>query len=358
MSVKIGLFTMFSFLCFCIAGFAIYAFFITEKNLPAGKNNFSSALLPLSQSISDMLSNGLGTSPVPSVSPSAPREFSTVWFTDYSGDRIAAINRATGQLTWSQTFSFPSVTDSGQASNVEFMTVAPNGDIMAATSNGMLIQELDRTSHEVVWQYGVLNQQYCDKCLHQPKKAYLLNNGTEVLVTDANNRRVVIINKATKQIVWEYGHKAEMRDAPGYLKGNRFAMPLDDQGSRILISDTLTNKIMIIDRATKNIAWQWQDVGGKWLQNVFPTADGTFIAEDHLKNEVFEVTENGQILWTLHQLKDGSTLNYPTDAIKLGNGNVLISEAGKRRIIEVNPQTGEIVWQYNKAGLATSIAVE
>ena len=354
MSLKIGLFTVFSLVCFSVAGLATYVFFANEPRISQETHKLFGQL-PISKTMRDIqqLAN-----PSPSPTPSAPQEFSTVWFTDYSGDRITAINRATGQVTWNQVFTFPSVTESGQASNAEFMTVAPNGDIMATTSNGMLIQELDRTSHEVVWQYGVLNQQYCDKCLHQPKKAYLFNNGTEVLVTDANNRRVVIINKATKQIVWEYGHKAEMRDAPGYLKGNRFAMPLDDQGSRILISDTLTNKIMIIDRATKNIVWQWQDTQGKWLQNVFPTADGTFVAEDHLKNEVFEVNENGQILWTLHQLKDGSTLNYPTDAIKLGNGNVVISEGGKRRIIEVNPQTGEVVWQYDKAGLATSIAVE
>ena len=286
------------------------------------------------------------------------KDFTTVWFADFSGNRIAGVDRTTGKIIWEQTFSFPSVQDSGQASNVEFMTVAPNGNPLVATSNGMLIQEIDRTNHQVVWQYGVLNQQYCDKCLHQPKKTHLFNNGTEVLVTDANNRRVVIINKATKQIVWEYGHKAEMRDAIGYLKGNRFAMPMDETGSQILISDTLTNKIMLIDRATKNIAWQWQDASGKWLQNVFPTSDGTFVAEDHLKNEVFEVNKDGKILWTLHQLADGTTLNYPTDAIKLGNSNVLISEGGKRRIIEVNPLTGEIVWKFTGAGLPTAIAVE
>lgn len=328
-------------LCFLIAEFGTYIFFKSSPIISNTQKNIVHALLPLSSTVYH----------------AAPQEFTTVWFTDYDGNRVAAVNRATGQITWEQTFSFPSVTDSGQASNVEFMTVAPNGDLMVTTANGMIIEELDRTTHNVVWKYGVLNEQYCNKCLHQPKKAYLFN-GHEVLVTDANNRRVVIIDKNTNQIVWEYGHKAEMRDAPGYLKGNRFAIPMDETGSKILISDTLTNKIMIVDRTTKNIVWQWVDTNGKWLQNVFPTAGGTFVAEDHLKNEVFEVNKDGQVMWTFNKFSDGRILNYPTDAIKLGNGNVLISEGNHGRIIEVNPQTGEIVWQYKKAGLVTSIAVE
>lgn len=330
-----------------IISFIAYSYFESQQNITSVYKKTTSALLPIAQKISN----------IPQASP-ITQEFKTVWFTDYSGNRVVGVDRATGKITWQQAFSFPSVPDSGQPSNVEFMTIAPGGNPMITTANGMLVQELDRASHEVLWHYGVLNQQYCNTCLHQPKKAYLFNNGTEVLVTDANNRRVVIINKATNQIVWQYGHTAEMRDAPGYLKGNRFAMPLNDQGSKILISDTLTNNIMIIDRATKNIDWQWKDPNGKWLQNVFPSQDGTFVAEDHLKNEVFEVNKSGQIVWTLHQLADGTTLNYPTDAIQLDNGNVLIAEGGRHRIIEVNPQTKEIVWKYTSAGLVTSIAVE
>jgi outer membrane protein assembly factor BamB len=311
--------------------------------------------LPLSK---DAVKNLLSQAQAIPQDPNTGKDFKTVWIADYSGNRIMGIDRTSGKIIWNQTFSFPSVTESGQASNAEFMTIAPNGDIMMSNSNGMLIQELDRTSHEVVWQYGVLNQQYCNRCLHQPKKAYLISDGHEVLVTDANNRRIIIIDKATKQIIWEYGHKAEMRDAVGYLKGNRFAMPLDATASRILISDTLTKRIMIVDRATKTIQWQWTDTDSKWLQNVFPTPEGTFVAEDHLADKVFEVNKDGQMLWTLRQLADGTTLHYPTDAIKLGNGNVLIAEGGKRRIIEVNPQTGEITWQFTSAGLPTAIDVE
>ena len=333
-------------LCSVGAAIGVYFFFTSDHTFSSTTHRIASALLPLSKAANN-----------PQSTPPVPQEFRTVWFTDYSGDLVAAVNRATGQITWEQTFSFPSVPDSGQASNVEFMTVAPNGDLMVTTSNGMLVQEIDRTSHKVVWQYGILNQQYCDKCLHQPKKAFLISNGHEVLVTDANNRRVIIIDKDTNQIVWQYGHTTVMGSQPGYLRGPRFAIPINNE-TQILLSDTLDKKIMIIDRATKNIVWQFTKSDSTWLQNVYPADDGTFIAEDDLKAEVFEVNKDGKIVWTLHKLADGTALDYVTDTIQLGNGNVLISEGNRRRIIEVNPATGEIVWEFDKAGLITSIAVE
>lgn len=177
-----------------------------------------------------------------------PKELKAVWFTDYKNSSAKAVNRA-GEIIWEQHFSFPSANED-EPSNIEFITISPNGNPLVTTANGMLIQEIDRATHKTAWQYGILNQQYCDQCLHQPKKAYLFNDH-EVLVTDANARRVIIIDKNTNQIIWEYGVKNAMKDAPGYLKGNRFAVPLDGAASKILISDTLTKRVIIVDRQTK-----------------------------------------------------------------------------------------------------------
>lgn len=287
--------------------------------------------------------------------PNPPKDIKAIWFTDYKGSNVTGIDRA-GQIIWEKHFAFASENEE-EPSNIEFLTVAPNGNLMVSTANGMLIQEIDRATKNVVWKYGVLNHQYCNKCLHQPKKAYLFNDH-EVLVTDANTRRAVIIDKNTNQITWEYGVKNAMKDAPGYLKGNRFAMPLDKTGSNILITDTLTKRVMIVDRASKNILWQWEKPDSKWLQNAYPDSDGGFIVEDHLNNNVFKVSKDNQIVWDISTLADGSSLKYPTDAIALPSGNILIAEAGRGRIIEVDPQTRQIAWEYKKAGFVTSIDVE
>lgn len=293
-------------------------------------------------------------SPITSA-PAVPADFTAVWFTDFAGNRVVAVNRA-DQVVWEQHMASPPLPPKSYNGNVEFLTIAPDGNIMSTDANGMMVQELDRATHQLVWQYGVKDQQYGAKRLHQPKKAFSFND-QEVLITDANNRRVIIIDKTTNEITWQYGHEGVMSDKPGYLKGNRFAMPLAG-GQEVLISDTLTKKIIIVDRATNNILWQWEKPDAEWLQHVLPTSEGTFVAEDHLKNEVFEVNRTGEILWNLHTLADGTTLKYPTDVVKLGNGHVLVAEAGRGRIIEVDPQTKEIVWQYAQAGFPTSLAVE
>jgi outer membrane protein assembly factor BamB len=338
--------------CLVLIGTAVIAL-SRQQNSLAGNNHKITAN-------KQTTGHATATEPLPTLPPG---NFQTVWWTDYEGSNVKAVNHD-GQSIWQQSFSFPSVPDSGQASNVEFMSVAPTGDLMVTTANGMLVQELDRATHKVVWQYGVLNQQYCDKCLHQPKKAYLLNND-EVLVTDANNRRVIIINKDTKQIVWQYGHTTVMSDKDGYLKGPRFAMPLDPDAKQILMSDTLQKKIMVVNRASGTIIWQASLPDTQWLQNVYPAQDGTFIAEDDLQAEIYDVGQDGQIIWTLHTLANGENLKYPTDAIPLSNGDVLIAEAGRDRVIEVNPQTKAIVWQYGggtpkgaSVGFITSLAVE
>ncbi|MDP3685701.1 MAG: PQQ-binding-like beta-propeller repeat protein, partial [bacterium] len=200
--------------------------------------------------------------------------------------------------------------------------------------------------------------------LHQPDKAFKLNDH-EVLINDGNNRRVIIVDQRTNDIVWQYGKTLTMGTGPGLLRGNTHAVPLDG-GKQILITDTLEKKLILVDHTTKNVLWEWEKPDAKWLQHVFPTAEGTFVLEDRQKNEVFELNRQGEILWTLNELADGSRLRYPTDTVKLGNGNVLIAEAGQQRIIEVNPQTKQIVWQYGggkptpgaSAGLPTTLAID
>ena len=271
-------------------------------------------------------------------------EFTTLWISNFSGNRILAVNRA-GDTVWEQHMASPPIPPRSFNVHVEYVTVAPNGNLMTADGEGMMVQELDWRTHTLVWQYGVRSVQGHGKgYLHQPDKAFKLNDH-EVLINDGNNRRVIIVDQRTNDIVWQYGKTLTMGTGPGLLRGNTHAVPLE-RGKQILITDTLEKKLILIDRATRNILWEWRKPDAKWLQHVFPTVEGAFVLEDRQKNEVFELNRQGEILWTLHELADGSRLHHPTDTAKLGNGNVLIAEAGRNRVIEVNPRTREIVWQY------------
>lgn len=287
---------------------------------------------------------------------SVPPDFTTLWLTDFKGDRVLGLNRA-GDVVWQQSMVAPPIPPSGYATHTEYVTLAPNGNLIISDGEGMMIQEIDRQTHHLVWQYGVKDKQGASRgYLHQPDKAFKFNDH-EVVVNDGNNRRVIVIDQKTNDIVWQYGHTLQMGTAPGFLRGNTYVLPIDG-GQKILITDTLEKNIMLIDRATQHIDWQWRKPDAKWMQHVSLTLQNTFILEDRQKNDVFEVNRDGQILWDLTTLADGQSLHYPTDAIKLGNGNVLIAEAGRSRVIEVNPHTREIVKTYPNVGFVTTIAID
>jgi outer membrane protein assembly factor BamB len=65
----------------------------------------------------------------------------------------------------------------------------------------------------VLWRYGASSG---PGELNKPSLAVALPNGL-IATTDDFNHRVVLINRATSRIVWQYGHDGLAGDAPGYL---------------------------------------------------------------------------------------------------------------------------------------------
>lgn len=288
--------------------------------------------------------------------PAIMPEWQRLWVADFKGNRVLGFNRQ-GVEVWQQHMASPPLMPKSFNTHAEYVTVAPNGNLIVADGEGMMVQEIDQQSHTVVWQYGVKDKQgAADGLLHQPDKAYKIND-FEVLVNDGNNRRVIIIDQRTNKIVWQYGATLRMGSTPGLLRGNTCAVPLAG-GRQIAIVDTLDKKIIVVDRATKNVVWEWTKKDAKWLQHASPTTQGGFVMEDRQKNEVFEVNSAGQIVWRLDKLADGSRLRYPTDVKALPNGNVLIAEAGRARVIEVMPATGAVVSTFNGVGFVTTVEVQ
>jgi len=284
------------------------------------------------------------------------KDFSLLWFSDFDGNRIVAVS-PDNKIVWEQNMDTDPIPRQSYNVHTEYVTLTPNGNLLVSDGDGMMVQEIDRKSHELLWQYGLRSIQGATTGLiHQPDKSFKFNDH-EVLINDGNNRRVIIVDQDTNQIVWQYGHTLEMSAEPGFLRGNTAARPINE-ARQIIITDTLENKFMVVDRETKQILWEYKKPDAKWLQHVFPTAEGTFVLEDRQKNEVFEVDIDGKILWTLTKFADGSDLKYPTDTIKLPNGNVLIAESGRDRIVEVTPQTGQIAKTWNASGFVTTIAID
>lgn len=75
------------------------------------------------------------------------------------------------------------------------------------------VLELDWRTGKVLWSFGPRSG---PGELDQPTLARVLPDGN-VLVVDSGNDRVIVIDRASKTIVWQYGHSGVAASRPGYL---------------------------------------------------------------------------------------------------------------------------------------------
>jgi hypothetical protein len=147
-----------------------------------------------------------------------------------------------------------------------------------------------------------------------------------------------------------------------------------NQPGNILITDQFNNRVIEIDSGG-NIVWQFGNgpgdtsskaiVGTNDAERVgnLTLMSGTGIPAGATKNcrsgcvdnRVILVDRGGNILWQYGQF--GVTgfapnqLNTPVQNTYLPNGNVLITDQGNERIIEVRRSDKAIVWQYGMNGV-------
>jgi DNA-binding beta-propeller fold protein YncE len=70
------------------------------------------------------------------------------------------------------------------------------------------------------------------------------------------------------------------------------------------------------------------------------------------------VDSSGAIVWNyvFSDLRD-TALYLPRDAQLLPNGNVLVSDYGKNRVLEIDPTTNTIVWEWLSSNSSPASAV-
>jgi len=154
--------------------------------------------------------------------------------------------------------------------------------------------------------------------------------------------------------------------------GNKFNQP-----GNILITDQFNNRVIEID-PEGNIVWQFgsgpgnttpsamigtndaERVGSLTLMSGtgIPPATVTHCKKGCADNRVLLVDQHGNIIWQYGQFgvtgSGPNQLNTPVQNTYLPNGNVLITDQGNERIIEVQrsgSSGGTIVWQFGVTGV-------
>ncbi|HRH15080.1 MAG TPA: PQQ-binding-like beta-propeller repeat protein [Azonexus sp.] len=124
-------------------------------------------------------------------------------------------------------------------------TPLENGDILVTEISQAWISRITREG-KVLWSVKAPNIKY-------PSDAFPTVDGKQVIVADFwKPGRVVIFDPATRKITWEYF----VKEGEKMLDHSSIARELPDTGD-ILVVDDLNDRVIVIDRKTKEIIWQY-----------------------------------------------------------------------------------------------------
>jgi hypothetical protein len=209
---------------------------------------------------------------------------------------------------------------------------------------------------------------------HMQKLSPDFNRPGDILIADQFNNRVIEI-KPNGQIVWQFGL------GPNDFSPNSIIGVNDAQrvGTFTLMAGTGTppgvitnipggavdNRVILVD-PFGNIIWQYGQFGqtgdGPDLLNTpvqstwLPSFD--VLITDQGNNRIIEVNLDKQIVWTFPPIGDtniSDQLNSPNSAESLENGHVLIADLNDNRAIEVT-RDDQIVKTFTAGDSVSAVA--
>ncbi len=124
-------------------------------------------------------------------------------------------------------------------------TPYPNGDILVSEISGSWISRITREG-QVLWSVKAPKVKY-------PSDAFPTNDGRQVIVADFSKPgRIVIFDPAIGKTTWEY----LVTEGEWMLDHPSIARELPDTGD-ILVVDDLRDRVLVIDRQSKQVIWQY-----------------------------------------------------------------------------------------------------
>jgi outer membrane protein assembly factor BamB len=274
------------------------------------------------------------------------------------------------------------------------------GDVLIADRSNNRLLVVDPQGR-IVWQFPRPGQ----GGLPIPDDAFFSPDGSEIIATEEDVSAVTIVDLVTGRIVYRYGQVGVPGSGPNHLSNPDDAMLLAD-GS-ILVADIKNCRLLLLrppshqpaetlgspvrgcihdpPRAwgSPNGAFPLQDGGvlvteinGGWVDALSPTghllwsthAPGVYYPSD--SNEVrpgLYVTvgwqspgiletfdRTGRLHWRYRPRAGAPSLDHPSLAEPLPNGDFLLTDDFNDRVIVIDPRTNRVVWQYGHTGVPGS----
>jgi hypothetical protein len=203
------------------------------------------------------------------------------------------------------------------------------------------------------WVYGANGE------LNTPVFAAMTANGN-ILITDQGNNRIVEV-APDGGVPWQFG---PLPDGGSQLNNPNSAQRLPNGDT--LIADENANRVIQV-QGDGGIGWQFglTDAGGSVLSApAFASRlpSGNTLIDDSGHNRVLEVDSQGSVVWsyvtTSRYAPDAGNANpTPTRAVRLANGNTLISDQFNHQVFEIDHATpAHVLFSYGQLNVAGNAA--
>jgi outer membrane protein assembly factor BamB len=252
-------------------------------------------------------------------------------------------------------WEFPSPSLVAYRGNEDVNFSADGSQLAVSEEDNFDIHLVDYNARALTWTWGTPDHRgKGPNLLNYPDDAHLLANG-QVITADIRNCRILMIDPKTDKIITQWGTTGNCKHNPpnqlGYPNG---ATPLEN--GDILVTEINGSWISRITREGK-LLWSVQAPKVRYPSDAFPTLDGQqIIVADFRKPGrvvIFDPTTR-KITWEYFYQDGEKALDHCSIARELPDtGDILIVDDLNDRVIVVDRQTKDIIWQYgekNKKG--------
>jgi outer membrane protein assembly factor BamB len=233
------------------------------------------------------------------------------------------------------------------------------------------VVEIDFETQEVVWEYAWWDvfAEY-----HEVHDADRLPNGETVIADMGNHRAFVVDRDGT--VIWEWRAEAHISEGTAFWEEHvpaeqedrvRRQHPEGDwthlndvdrlANGNFLLSIRNYDVVLEVDRPSGEIAEVYGTPGDHEVMQQQHNPNmlerhGTMIIADSENNRVVEIdAATEETVWQYDTLPRDSPysprqLQWPRDADRLPNGNTLITDTRRFRVVEVDPN-GTVVWAFD-----------
>jgi sugar lactone lactonase YvrE len=224
---------------------------------------------------------------------------------------------------------------------------SPDGNTLVVNEEDNFdIHFVDYATRHLAWTYGASDVRgSAPGLLNYPDDARLLPDG-RLTVADIRNCRLLFIDPKTSKTLTEWGKPGVCKHAPPAS----FAFPNDinyyDNGDFLVteIPDAWITRL----GPDGHVVWSVKGPHLHYPSDARATPDGNIIVADFVKlgGVVIFNPANGKIVWEYRVAEGEKALNHPSLAEELPNGNILLNDDLRERVIVIDRQTKEIIWQY------------